>query len=289
MFEIEPLHPRFGGRVTGIDLTRDMDEDTFAALRLAFARHSVLVFPDQPMTDEQQMAFSRRFGPLEPTKVGSYGAGTPLVILSNLDADGNVVPDEHRLNLVHKANSLWHSDSSFKPVPALASFLTAKTVPPEGGETEYASMIVAWDDLPEETKVKVDGRIALHHFATSRNRVDSRLMTGPEYDELPPVKQIMVRDIPETGKRALYVGSHAGQIVDMPDEEAKPLIDELVAFATRPDKIYRHVWRENDAVLWDNRAVVHRGRPFDRGKHARVMIRTTIEGDGPTVPETLTA
>ncbi|MGB0554021.1 MAG: TauD/TfdA dioxygenase family protein [Alphaproteobacteria bacterium] len=283
MINFETLHTRFGARVTGIDLANDLDDETFAKLREGFASHSVLVFPDQPLTDEQQITFSKRLGPLEATKVGSYGAGTPLVILSNVGEDGNVVPDDHRLNMVHKANSLWHSDSSFKPTPALASMLSAKTVPPEGGETEYASMIVAWDDLPEDTKSKIDGKIALHHFAASRNRINPELMTQAEYDELPPVKQIMVRDIPETGKKSLYVGSHAGAIVGMPDDEARPLIDELIAFATAPERVYTHTWRANDVVLWDNRAVVHRGRPFARDKHARVMIRTTIAGNSPTV------
>ena len=283
MINFETLHTRFGARVTGIDLANDLDDETFAKLREGFASYSVLVFPDQPLTDEQQIAFSKRLGPLEATKVGSYGAGTPLVILSNVGEDGNVVPDDHRLNMVHKANSLWHSDSSFKPTPALASMLSAKTVPPEGGETEYASMIVAWDDLPKDTKAKIDGKIALHHFAASRNRINPELMTQAEYDELPPVKQIMVRDIPETGKKSLYVGSHAGAIVGMPDDEAMQLIDELVAFATAPERVYTHTWRANDVVLWDNRAVVHRGRPFARDKHARVMIRTTIAGDSPTV------
>lgn len=285
MLQFESIHPRFGARVTGVNLSEELDDSTFAALRDGFARHSVLVFSDQPITDDQQAKFSARLGPLEPTKVGSYGAGTPFVILSNIDENGNVVPDKHRLNQVHKANSLWHSDSSFKPTPALASMLSAKTVPPEGGETEYASMIVAWDDLPDDLKTKIDGRIALHHFAHSRNRINPELMTKAEYDELPPVKQVMVRDIPETGKRALYVGSHAGAIVGMPDEEAVPLIDELLAFATEPERVYTHKWRENDIVLWDNRAVVHRGRPFARDKHARVMIRTTIAGDRPTVPD----
>ena len=283
MLTYKPLTPRFGARVTGINLSEPLDDTTFANLRDAFARYSVLHFPDQPMTDDQQVAFSQRFGPLEATKVGSYGAGTPFVILSNVGEDGQVVPDDHQLNMVHKANSLWHSDSSFKPVPALASFLSAKTVPPEGGETEYASMILAWDDLPEATKSKVEGKVALHHFATSRNRIDPDMVSVAEHDELPPVRQIMVRDIPETGKRALYVGSHTGAIEGVPDDVASTLIDELLDFATAPDKVYTHKWREGDAVLWDNRAVVHRGRPFARDKHARVMIRTTIAGDRPTI------
>tara|TARA_B100001142_G_scaffold281848_1_gene293871 strand:- start:747 stop:1613 length:867 start_codon:yes stop_codon:yes gene_type:complete len=276
----EPLHPRFAARVTDVDLRDELDDATFAALRQGFAKYSVLVFPDQPLLDQEQIAFSRRLGPLEATKVGSYGAGTPLVILSNVGEDGKVVPDAHKLNLVHKANSLWHSDSSFKPISALASMLSAKTVPPTGGETEYASMIAAWEDLPEKMKIKIEDRIGIHHFATSRNNTDKRLMTKAEYDELPPVEHPMVRDIPETGKRALYVGSHTGAIIGMPEAEAKPLIAELIEFATRPENIYTHKWSESDAVLWDNRAIVHRGRPFARDKHARVMIRTTIAGAG---------
>lgn len=144
-------------------------------------------------------------------------------------------------------------------------------------------MVVAWDDLADSLKAKLKGRIALHHFATSRNQIDNKLMTKAEHDELPPVKQALVREIPETGKHSLYVGSHAGAIIDMPDDEAKPLLAELIQSATQPDKVYTHKWQINDAVLWDNRAVVHRGRPFARDVHARVMIRTTIAGDGPTV------
>jgi alpha-ketoglutarate-dependent 2,4-dichlorophenoxyacetate dioxygenase len=281
----EALHPRFGVRVTGIDLRRDLDDDTFAQVRDAFARYSLLVFADQRLSDEQQIAFSARFGPLEDTKVGSYGEGTPLVILSNIGPDGTIVPEDHWLNLVHKANSLWHSDSSFKSTPALASMLTAKTVPPEGGETQYAGMIAAWEDLPQAMRAKVEGRIAMHHFATSRDRISPELMSKKEHDALPPVKQIMVREIPETGKQALYVGSHAGAIIGMADDEARALIDELLNFATQEQYVYTHTWRKNDAVLWDNRAVVHRGRPFARDKCPRVMIRTTIAGDGPTVRE----
>lgn len=285
MPDFEPLHPRFGARVTNVDLSRELGDDEFAQLRQAFARYSLLVFPNQPLTDVEQIDFSRRFGPLEATKVGSYGAGTPLVILSNVDEHGTIVPEDHRLNLVHKANSLWHSDSSFKPTPALASMLSAKTVPPTGGDTEYASMIAAWDDLPGELRRRVVNRVALHHFANSRDRITPELMTPEERKALPAVKQVMVREIAETGKKALYVGSHAGAIVGMADEEARALIDELLAFATQPQYVYTHRWHKDDAVLWDNRAVVHRGRPFARDTHPRVMIRTTIAGDGPTVCE----
>ena len=283
MANFEPLHPRFGARVTDIDLSHTLDDEVFNEIRAAFAQYSLLVFPDQPLSDEQQIAFSRRFGPLEPTKVGSYGEGTPLVILSNVGPDGELVADEHYLNLVHKANSLWHSDSSFKPTPALASMLTAKKVPSEGGETEYVSMIAAWEDLSSEMQEKLRGRIAWHHFATSRDRIDPALMSQKEHDALPAVQQVMLREIPETGKQALYVGSHAGAIVGMSDDEARPLIDELIAFATQAQNIYSHQWQVDDAVMWDNRAVLHRGRPFARDQQARVMIRTTIEGDGPTV------
>jgi alpha-ketoglutarate-dependent 2,4-dichlorophenoxyacetate dioxygenase len=278
MPKFEALHPRFGARVTDVDLSQTLDDDAFKAIRAAFAHYSLLIFPKQPLSDDQQIAFSKRFGDLEATKVGSYGAGTPLVILSNIGADGDIVPDDHRLNLVHKANSLWHSDSSFKPTPALASMLTAKTVPPAGGETEYAAMIAAWDDLPPARKAKVEGRIALHHFATSRDRITTELMTKAEHDALPAVQQTMVREIPETGKRALYVGSHAGEIVDMADGKARALIAELIEFATQPQYVYTHNWQQDDAVLWDNRAIVHRGRPFARDKFPRVMIRTTVAG-----------
>ena len=279
----EPIHPRFGAMVTEVNLSEPLAPEEFQDLQEAFAFYSVLVFPNQPLTQDQQISFSRRFGPPEATKVGSYGAGTPLVILSNVGEDGTVVSCDHRLNMVHKANSLWHSDSSFKRMPALASFLSAKTVPPEGGETEYASMILAWEDLPDETKFRVQDRIVTHHFAISRNQIDDCLMTRAEYDELPPVAHPMVRTIPETGKQALYIGSHSGSISDMSDKQAKSLIQELITFATTADKVYTHSWKENDAVLWDNRAVIHRGRPFARDEHPRIMIRTTVAGRRPTV------
>ena len=137
MINFETLHPRFGARVTSIDLSADLNDETFAELRAGFARHSILLFPDQPLTDDQQIAFSKRLGPLEATKVGSYGAGTPLVILSNIGEDGSVVPDDHRLNMVHKANSLWHSDSSFREVPSDGSILHGLEVTREGGETLF--------------------------------------------------------------------------------------------------------------------------------------------------------
>lgn len=277
MPSFEPLHPLFGATVGDVDLTAPLVDDVFAEISAAFERYSVLVFHDQPVSDEQQVAFSRRFGPLELTKVGALGAGTELVTLTNVDPDGGVIaPPEHRLHGSHRANSLWHTDSSFKTTPALASLLSGRIVPPVGAETEFASMRAAYAALPDETKQGIEGRVAMHSFANSRNQIDKGLASSAERDELPPVPHSMVTVNPATGEKSFYVASHASHIVGMPVESGKALIAELMAVTTAPDKVYRHVWRAHDLVMWDNRCMLHRGQPFDSQKYRRHMIRTTV-------------
>jgi alpha-ketoglutarate-dependent 2,4-dichlorophenoxyacetate dioxygenase len=280
---VEPLHNRFAARVTGVDLRTAIRPEVFQQIRALLAEHLVLVFPDQPINDDEQIRFSRLFGELEVTKVGSYGEGSPLVQLTNVDDAGDVVADDHRMNMVHRANGLWHSDSSFKPIPAYASILSARQVPPVGGETQFASMVAAFEDLEPDRQRTLADAVAVHSFATSRDRIDPGLATPAERRALPPVRQRVVRRIPETGRRALYLGSHTETIEGMEHGQAATLIRSLLQFATREENVYTHHWRPGDLVCWDNRAVVHRGRPFARGEHARVMVRTTVAGDGPTV------
>ena len=285
---VKRLHPRFVAEIGGLDLTHPLDEATFAEIVGAFNEHSVLVFPAQPLTDAQQMVFSRRFGPLEETTRGiahNARVAREIADLSNVDSEGRLIPPDDRRMLYHSGNQLWHSDSSFKKVPALASLLSAREVPPEGGETEFASLRAAWAALPEPAQSRLEGLVAIHHFAYSRGLVAPGLLTPEQEAELPPVRQALVRTNAANGRKALYLGSHASHIVGMPLEEGRALLRDLLALATRSEFVYRHRWQVGDLVMWDNRAVLHRGRPWDAARYQRVMHRTTVAGEGPTVPD----
>lgn len=282
---ITPVHPCLGARVEGVDLARPLDDAAFARIAAAFEEHSVLVFHDQPLTDAQQQAFTERWGPLEAT-VRTLGRedrlGERIVDLSNTDEDGRLMPWSDRRMIYQSGNQLWHSDSSFKPVPAHLSALSARVVPPEGGETEFCSTRVVWDELPPARRRALEGKVAVHSFAWSRGLVDPTILDEETRRRYPPVRQALVRTNPVNGRQAVFIGSHAWYIEGLPFEEGRALLDELTAMATRPERIYQHRWRQHDLVLWDNRCVLHRGRPWDSARHARVMHRTTVAGDGPT-------
>jgi alpha-ketoglutarate-dependent 2,4-dichlorophenoxyacetate dioxygenase len=285
---LKRLHPLFVAEVGGIDLTHPIDDGTFAQILDAFNEHSVLVFHDQPLTDAEQIVFSRCFGPLEQTTKSiawNERVAREIADLSNVDPEGRLIPPEDRRMLYHSGNQLWHSDSSFKKVPALASLLSAREVPPEGGETEFASLRGAWAALPEPTRQRLEELVAVHHFAYSRGLVAPNLLTPEQEAELPPVRQALVRTNPVNGRKSLYVGAHASHVVGMPEEEGRTLLELLLAFATQPQLVYCHRWRVGDLVIWDNRAVLHRGRPWDAGRYRRVLHRTTVAGEGPTVPD----
>ncbi len=282
MLETKPIHALFGAEVRGLDLRRPLADQTFAAVRQAFDRHSLLVFPDQPLTDAQQIAFSRRFGPLEDTRKGEFGTGTEIVVLTNVGADGALTPPGHRQVLSSRANQLWHTDSSFKPVPALASLLSAREIPSAGGETEYASTRAAYAELAPETRRRIDGRVAEHRFVHSRDQIDPHFLTQEERDEFPPVLRPLVRTHPPSGEPALYLASHAVCVSGMPLAEGRALLAELIEFATQPRFVYRHRWRPGDLVMWDNRCTLHRGRPWDYRQHRRTMVRTTVSEGAPS-------
>ncbi len=284
---ITPIHPHLGARVEGVDLAERLDEATFQAVREAFQEHSALVFHEQRLTDEQQMAFSERFGPLETTirAIGRENRLHPhLADLSNLDPeqDGRLLDWTDRRMVYQSGNQLWHSDSSFKPVPAMASLLSGREVPPVGGETEFASMRHGYATLPEETKRRLEGRVAVHSILYSRSTITGGLFDSEHAREQAPVRQALVRANPANGRKSLYVGSHAWYIEGLPWDESRRLLDELLAHTTRPEHVYSHRWRQWDLVMWDNRCVLHRGRPWDSARHRRVMRRTTVAGEGPT-------
>jgi alpha-ketoglutarate-dependent 2,4-dichlorophenoxyacetate dioxygenase len=281
------LHPLFGVEVVGVDV-KTLDDATFQAIVEAFNEHSVLLFRGQSLTDDSQMAFSARFGPLETTirSIASQAA-TPIHIsnLSNVDADGRLIPAGDKRNIFNAGNQMWHTDSSFKRVPALASLLSAREVPPEGGETQFASMRVAYARLPADMQRFLEGRVAVHSFEYSRGLIDDGLLPPEHAAQVPPVRQALVRANPVNGRKAFYVASHACEIVGMPTAEARALLRELREAATRPELVYTHRWQVGDLVMWDNRCTLHRGRPWDESRHRRVMHRTTVAGEGPTAPD----
>jgi len=276
---ITPLTPCFAAEVGGIDITRPVDDDTWRQVRAAFEEHSVLVFHDQPLDDEAQIAFSRRFGNLEITRSINPAAGTPFARQSNLDIKtGDPIPADDRRMIYQLANMLWHSDSSFKAVPSLCSLLSARIVPPEGGATEFASTRGAYRSLPEALRRRAEGAVAVHDFAWSRDQVRPGFFTEAERAVFPPVQHPVVRINPANGQPALFLGAHASHIVGWPLAEGRTFLAELLAHVTQPEFCYRHEWREADLVIWDNRCVLHRATPFDTQRHRRFMQRTTVSG-----------
>jgi alpha-ketoglutarate-dependent 2,4-dichlorophenoxyacetate dioxygenase len=281
--DVVPLGPGFAAELRHVTLADVASDDAvYAATRAAFEEHSVLVFRDQQVTDEIQLAFSWRFGPPEVTKVGSHGTGTHFVILSTIGPDGKVVPPDHRMALRNKANQLWHTDSSFKRVPALTSILSARIIPARGGETEYVSTRLAFERLDAGLRNKLENSFAWHDYAHSRSQITADLASPEERAALPPQCWRMVWKNPAHGRGAIYLASHAYAIEDMEAAAGKKLIDELMEAATAPGTSYLHQWRSGDVVMWDNRATMHRGRPWP-AHEARLMVRTTIsatEADG---------
>ena len=281
--DVVPLGPGFAAELCGVTLADVASDDAaYVAARAAFEEHSVLVLRGQEVTDELQLAFSRRFGPPEVTKVGSQGTGSHFVILSTIGLDGKVVPADHRLSLRSKGNQLWHTDSSFKSVPALTSILSARIIPARGGETEFVSTRLAFERLDAGLRNKLENSFAWHDYAHSRSQITADLASPEERAALPPQCWRMVWKNPVNGRGAIYLASHAYAVEGMEAAVGKRLIDQLMEAATAPDTSYLHPWRSGDVVLWDNRATMHRGRPWP-AHEARLMVRTTIsatEADG---------
>lgn len=281
------LHQLFGVEIVGVDV-RTVDDAAFARIVEAFDDHSLLLFRGQAISDEEQIVFSRRFGPLE-TRIRSIISERRYVPevshLANVDDDGRLIPPGDKRNLFNAGNQMWHTDSSFKRVPALASLLSAREVPPEGGETQFASTRVAYGRLPEALQGSLEDKVAIHSFEYSRGLVGAGLLPPEHAAQVPPVPQALVRANPRHGRRNFYVGSHTCEIVGMPTDEARALLRDLLERATRPELVYTHRWKVGDLVMWDNRCMLHRGRPWDEARYRRVMHRTTVAGEGPTAPD----
>ena len=287
MLTFIPLHPLFGVGVSGVDLRQLLSDADFTKIRDAFERHALVILRGQRIDDAQQIAFSRRFGVLEKTRQGAQGQGSEVVILTNIGADGAVVEPSHRQWLNTRANQLWHSDSSFKPVPAHASLLSGRIVPAKGGETEFINLRAVWRALPVELQRAAEGKIAIHDFSHSRAQVDARVVTAEERATVPPVRQPLVR-VSDQGEKSIYIGSHVSGIEGMAQVEARALLDQLLAFAVQPQFVYTHVWQAHDLLIWDNRCLLHRGRPFKPGL-PRYLVRATVAGAGPLIEQAAVA
>ena len=280
--EVTAVHPCLGAQVRGVDLTRPIVPGLFGEIEAAFNRSGILVFPGQRLTDEQQLAFSRLFGPLEvnPNYAGAkMRLRADVADISNLDAGGQVLARDDRRNLFNLGNQLWHTDSSFKHLPAKCSLLSARELPISGpmggGETEFADLRAAWDALPETKKHQLDGLVVEHSIFRSRSQIGFADFNDEIFKQLPPVRQALVRHHPASGRTSLYLASHASHIIGWPVEEGRALLEELIAFATQPQFVYQHRWTVGDLVMWDNRCTMHRGRPYDDTQR-RVLHRTTV-------------
>ena len=291
---IEQIGPCFAGRVAGLDTTRPLTPDEVAAIEAGMDRYAVLVFPAQQLTDEQQMAFTLNFGALEDTKGGNVTkpeqkrlpAG--MADVSNLDRDGKPLARDDRRRMFNLGNQLWHSDSSFRATPAKYSILSGRVVSTSGGHTEFADMRAAYDALDDATRHEVEDLVCEHSLIYSRGVLGFDDLTAEERAMFRPVRQRLVRTHPVTGRKSLYLSSHAGTILGWPVPEARAFLRDLTEHAVQPSFVYVHRWQPFDLVMWDNRQTMHRVRRFD-GTQVRDMRRTTVGGDGPTLAQELAA
>ena len=290
---VKQLHPVFMGEVSGVDLREPLDAATVTALNDAINRFGVLVFHDQFITDGQQQEFSRNFGELETTVRAYRKDFVPrldvhMADISNLDENNRILPPSDRRRLNALGNRLWHSDSSFKRVPARFSLLSARVIPSWGGETQFADMRAAWDALPDAMKARVEGLVCEHTQLFSRAKIGFTDWAEEERAKMAPVPQVLVRTHPGSGRKSLYLSSHAGRIQGMEEPEARMLLLDLTEFATQREFVYTHVWKVGDLVMWDNRCTMHRAREYDETQ-VRDLHRTTVSDGVPTVPESLAA
>ncbi len=287
---IHPIQPTFAAEVSGIDIAQPVAPADVAAIEAAMDTYAVLVFRNQEITDAQQMAFSRNFGELENarggnvTKPGDHRLPTGMNDVSNLGKDHKPLARDNRQRLFNLGNMLWHSDSSFRATPAKYSLLSARIVNPKGGDTEFADMRAAYDALDDETRREIEPYVCEHSLMYSRGSLGFVDYTDEEKELFKPVRQRLVRTHPVTGRRSLYLSSHAGTILGMPVPEARIILRDLNEHATQPRFVYVHKWRRNDLVMWDNRQTMHRGRRFDESQ-PRDVRRTTVAGDTQTIAQ----
>ncbi len=289
---VERLEGPFGAQLLGADLGEAPDRELVAAVNAAVAEHAVVVLRGRTITDDEQIRFSRACGPLElPLAMGLRGnfkrrVRKELYDVSNLDEQGNFLPAESLQLASNRANEEFHTDSSFNALPTKWSLLSARILPPFGADTEFVDTRMVYDALPEELRERAEGAVAEHYFWKTRGRAGFGTITEEMRRAMPPVAHAVVRVIPESGRRALYIGNHATHIVGWPREEGERFLERLNAFAAQPRFVYSHRWREGDFVIWDNRCTVHRATKYDVFKYKRDLRRTTINEYGPEVAST---
>lgn len=288
---IRQLHPVFAAEVSGVNLSQTLHEDEVAAIGAAIDRYAFLVFRGQPLTDEQQMAFTLRFGALEnarggniPIKPEERRIQPGMNDVSNLDKDGRPLARDSRQRLFNIGNMLWHSDSSFRATPAKFSLLSARVVNPVGGNTEFADMRAAYDALDTGLQAEIDELVCEHSLMYSRGALGFPDFTDEERELFKPVRQRLVRRHPVTGRKSLYLSSHAGTILGMPTPEARILLRDLNEHATQPAFVHVHRWQLHDLIVWDNRQTMHRVRRYD-DTQPRDVRRTTVAGEEMTVAQ----
>src|ERR1700728_5195757 len=278
---IFPITPGFTAEIGDIDLSLPLTPDEVSTIKQAFWDYAVLIFPEQNLTEQQHLDFAAHIGPLEISiaalnKDARLRIREELADVSNLNLKNEVWSEASRRRAIAQANSLWHTDSSFKYLPARASLLYARSIPPIGGHTEFADLRAAYEALPDDLKGQLPGLVADHALAHSRARTGFNNFTAEERKNLPPVPQVLVRTSPENNRRALYLASHAGLIHGMSESESLALIDRLIAHATQRQFVYTHRWRLHDLVMWDDRCTMHRGSAFDDLRWVRDMHRATV-------------
>ena len=288
---IQQIPSAFAGEVTGADCACPLSADDVAAIEAGMDQYAVLVFRDQNLTDQQQIDFTRHFGELEGYNTPGHirkrddsrlGAG--IADFSNLDKSGNIMSDQDRVWFFKLGDRLWHSDSSFRPVPAKYSLLSGRVLPSWGANTEFADMRAAYDALDDRTKREIEDLVCEHSLMFSREAIGFTDMTPEERVAFRPVRQRLVRVHPVTGRKSLFLSSHAGTILGWTVPEARMFLRDLTEFATKDRFVYSHEWRVNDLVIWDNRTTMHRARRFDRNE-VRDVRRTTLAGDVATMAQ----
>ena len=283
---VEPRHPLIGAEVRGLDLSRPLVPEAAAEVRQAWLSYLLLVFPEQRITDEQQISFARNFGGLEihPSAQHRSSRHPEIYRVANIDEEGHILKAESEAWRYLNITWLWHSDSSFRAVPSAGSVLHGIEVTEEGGETLFCNLYAVYEALPVAMKWRI-AHLKVRHSHDAVLRRGRGLERNAGYAELPPVSHPLVRRHPETGRLSLFISPHTMEGIEgMPDEEAAAMLEELTAFAEQDRFVYRHVWRVDDLIFWDNRCTMHAVTPYDNAHVRRVMHRTTIVGDGPVLP-----
>lgn len=284
---IFPVTEHFAAEIGDVDLSKPLSAEKFAEIDAAFSRYSVLVFPDQHLSTDQHLEFARNFGPLETTihatrSDAKLRVRAEIADVSNLSQGDEIWGEESRKRMFEMGNRMWHTDSSFRRLPAKASLLYSRSIPPVGGHTEFADMRAAYDALDDSMKNRLRGLVAEHAIMYSRKKLGFTDFSDEENQMLPPVPQALVRKHAGSGRMGLYLASHAGRILGMGDEEGKALLQQLIDHATQRQFVYSHRWRVHDLVIWDNRCTMHRGKPYEDLRWPRDMQRATVSDIAPS-------